>query len=155
MDVIDLSREFVIVADVSVEPAAGLPESGAATSGCDLIEHWILILSKLGQPALCERLFDADEDRWHTRPRAQTHGRDDDEVDMLGHDNPGDQPEPVPLTGGGEYSHKFVSGRWLRKQLRSPIARKRDEPGLEVDLQATQFLVPGTCAGLIVRIERQ
>ena len=146
MDVRNLAAELFIGADIAIKAPAGLSEARRAALAPDRVQPARLLA--------CPARYDPLGDR-ELHPQQRTVQRDglrtNEQVDVLGHDDPGEQMEPVEFARSDHRSRKVVSDFRIVQERKAAIAGERDEPRIAADLAASHPLSMRMTFHLFVR----
>jgi hypothetical protein len=138
VDILDLATKFLVAADVAVESAAGLPVLRDTSVIDEFSEDWIGSAAPLSESGLGVGLLDGAEDLsdWPFIGRGF-----EDDVDVIGHDDPGAEVEGAASFGRAERIGKPVSNVGFVEEWKSVVAGEGEEAPAVDDLKATECLV--------------
>lgn len=122
MDVGDLAEQLVLVADVAVEPATGLPEARTPGVGCQSIQDWSAEILPARDDLLRDGLLD------ELQNRRDGDGRVEDDVHMLRHDDPGVESEAEASSSSNQGIDENVPGPGFAEQRETTLTGKGHEP---------------------------
>ena len=132
MDVGDLAEEFVLIADVAVESATGLPEAGTPGVGSQSIQDRSVEILPARDDLLRDGLLDEMENR---RDGA---GRVEDDVHMLRHDDPGVESKAEAGASSSQGIDEDVPGPGFAEQRETTLTGESHKP--QAALAATEGL---------------
>ncbi len=137
VDVQQFTKELVLGPHVPVESATGLPESSTVPGDRELGEHPRVQLAPALHQALGHRLLDGPEDPRHIgRVVVGT----EEQVNVLGHQHPRVEPEPMSLAGRGQRIDEHLADRRRGEQRQAAVTGEGEEPDLSDDLAPAEPL---------------
>ena len=125
MDVCNLLLDLLPRENVPVVPASALPE----WLGC--------FLTHTGNPSLGNRTLDRAENPRYRRLRKR---RNDQQVDMLGHDDPGQNSDAKSLSRQEQLACEIIGDLSLRQVRASFVTRECQEPRIARPLESPTSL---------------
>ena len=112
MYVLNLPQHFVLISNVAVISASGLPETISIRSNANFLQNWRLKLFPSAQSKFGKRTLDSRE---NLRRTDLIEIRHDDKMNMLWHNNPCTQLEPSPGMDQLKSLCKFILDRVVPK----------------------------------------
>jgi hypothetical protein len=139
VDVADFAAELGFVTDVAVEATAGLPEAGRAVGVGNAGED----RSVKAAPACDDSLGERELEREQGAVQRAAVGGPHEEVQVLGHDDPGEELEAVLGSGRGEAVEEKAADDGVGEEREAVVAGEGDEAGVPGELAALHPLADG------------